>query len=132
MDIVQGKGISTLPVKYQDNPVITIAKGVVIYCDCIAFPDHDSAILSIKLNAAGIPNVLVEIEQSIQEPQENVPDDSCVVRDDVQPVFVGGIADKKQHHSKIDIGDLQYVRIKLTEQAGIDDTTATIFVSSKS
>lgn len=131
MDIIQGAGATNLPGKIGNSPVIAIPKGETIYLDCISFPDHDKATISIKLNCAGNPIVQVEFEQGFKEPNKNAPDDSFSVPDDAQPLFPAGIADKKQHHAQVKIGDLQYGRLKLTEQAGLEDTTATIFISSK-
>lgn len=107
-----------------------IPKSGVVYTDSFRFGDVDTFALSYIITCTGVPDIKIQMEQSIYPPAvENVADTNFAVPRTVPDIEVS-LTSTTMQHSYFDPLCLLYVRFKITEQTGsIDDTTVNMWMS---
>jgi len=119
------------PMKLAGSQNITLGSSAVIYTDTFRFGDVDYFALSyIVTSKDGMPNVKIEMEQSIVLPAaENATDVNFGVPKTIGDIETALTAETIQHMQLMPV-TIPYVRFKITEQTGtLTDTVVKMWLS---
>ena len=116
--------------KLNGNAQIALGATATVYTDSYKFGDVDYFALSYIVTCTGVPNVKIQMEQSIVAPvTEGAADTNFGV-----PKTIGDIetalTSKLIQHMQLSPVTISYVRFKIVEQTGIvTDTVVNIWLS---
>ncbi len=117
-------------IKLAGSADIAVGASATIYTDTFIFGDVNEFALSYKVTCTGLPDVKIEMQQSITLPAiENTDDDNFAV-----PKTVGDIetslTSKAIQHMPLSPVTVKYIRFKITENTGlVADTVVNIWIS---
>lgn len=116
--------------KLAGSANIQVPTGGTIFTDAFKFGDVDYFALSYKVSCTGVPNVRIQMEQSIYQPTtDNVPDVNFGVPKSVGDIETA-LTSKTIQHMQLNPVTLSYVRFKITEQTGlVTDTVVNLWLS---
>lgn len=121
------------PIKLAGEENIIILKNGVIYTDSLKFGGVNDFALSYIVSCTGLPNIKIQMEQSIVPPAvENAADDNFGV-----PKTIGDIettlTSKAIQHMQLMPVTIGYIRFKITEQTDlVTDTVVKMWLSLQS
>jgi len=116
--------------KLATSQNITLGSSAVVYTDSFRFGDVDYFALSYIVTCTGIPNLKIEMEQSIVLPvAENAGDVNFGVPKTIGDIETALTAKTIQHMQLMPV-TIPYVRFKITEQTGtVTDTVVQMWLS---
>jgi len=116
--------------KLATSQNITLGSSAVVYTDSFRFGDVDYFALSYIVTCTGIPNLKIEMEQSIVLPvAENAADVNFGVPKTIGDIETALTAKTIQHMQLMPV-TIPYVRFKITEQTGtVTDTVVQMWLS---
>jgi hypothetical protein len=117
-------------ITYLGATNMSIPRGGVIYTDSLKFGGVNNFALSYIQTATGIPNIKIQMEQSITPPTiENVADTNFGVPKSVGDIETTLTSKTIQHMELIPVS-IAYVRFKITEQTNlVTDTVVNMWMS---
>ena len=118
------------PMKLATSQNITLGSSAVIYTDSFKFGDVDYFALSYIVTCTGIPNLKIEMEQSMVAPvTENAADTNFGVPKTIGDIETALTSTTIQHMQLMPV-TISYVRFKITEQTGtVTDTVVNMWLS---
>jgi hypothetical protein len=116
--------------KLAGSQNITLGSSAVIYTDTFRFGDVDYFALSYIVSCTGLPNLKIEMEQSIVLPvAENAADVNFGVPKTIGDIETALTATTIKHMQLMPV-TIPYVRFKITEQTGtVTDTVVKMWLS---
>ena len=118
------------PMTLATSQDITLGSSAVIYTDSVKLGDVDYFALSYIVTCTGVPNLKIEMEQSIVAPAtENAADSNFGVPRTVGDL-VSALTAKTIQHQQLMPVTIPYVRFKITEQTTtVTDTVVKMWLS---
>lgn len=108
---------------------ISVPQGGTVYTDSFQFGDVDTFAMSYLVACTGIPNLKIELEQSMEPPEtENAADNNFAVPVPIADIETALTAKTIQHNHFMPL-PLPYMRFKITEQTDtVVDTVINIWL----
>ncbi|MFA5165611.1 MAG: hypothetical protein WC481_08650 [Candidatus Omnitrophota bacterium] len=102
-----------------ESASIAVGAGLTVYTKAIDLSNVDQFALSYKVACTGVPNIKIEMEQSVVKPTtEGAADANFVVPETIADVDAS-LTDEDVHIKALSPVCVQFIRFKITEVTGV-------------